>query len=41
MCVFLDMKYDLQSVIIYGTHCQSILQFLGKVEKIMEEKKSI
>lgn len=26
------------SVIIYGTHCQSILQFLEEVEKFMEEK---
>lgn len=28
-----------KSVIIYGTHCQRILQLLGKVEKFMEEKK--
>lgn len=27
-----------KSVIISGTHCQSILQFLGKLEKFMEEK---
>lgn len=25
-------------MIIYGTHCQSILQFLEEVEKFMEEK---
>lgn len=40
MCIFgyEVTSTDFISVIISRTHCQSILRFLGKLEKFMEEK---
>lgn len=38
-CIWSNTYTFYKSGIIYGTHCQRIVQFLTKVEKFMEEKK--